>query len=332
MRILFVCRDETHASSRVRALQYVEPLRRLGHDVETLVWQPRRSADVAALGARVLVLARRSDVVVLVKPRLHPMVLAALARVQPNLMVDVDDAVWTWPVPFPDRFDAAARHARVLVAGNTFLAERLATRYPSAAVTMVPTAVDTTRYVPAARPDAHPIVVGWIGGPNSLADFVPPATAALRGLVQDGAIAVRVVCSETLDPAVLPTELVTWSYETEVASLQAFDIGIMPLCDDESSWGRCGLKALQYMAVGVPVVATPVGATEEIIEDGASGIHATSEDDWRRAIVELARDRARRAEMGARARRRVEEAFSVTANAPRLAAVLGGTPSSPAPK
>ena len=321
-----MCRDETHASSRVRALQYVEPLRRLGHEVATLVWKPSRPVDVATLTARLLKASRRCDVVVLVKPRLHPAALAALARVQPNLVVDVDDAVWTWPPPFPDRFDCAARHARVLVAGNSFLADRLVTRYPEVAVTMVPTAVDTTRYAPAAAPPAapgpQPIVVGWIGGPNSLSDFLPSATAALRGLVHEEVIRLRVVCSRTIDPAVLPSELVPWSFESEVASLQGFDIGIMPLRDDEQSWGRCGLKALQYMAVGTPVVASPVGASVEIIEEGTSGLLADTEGDWRRAILELASDHARRATMGAQARERVESAFSVVVNAPRLVTAL----------
>src|SRR5262245_26905561 len=103
MRMLFVCRDEVHASSRVRALQYVEPLRRLGHRVDTLIWQPHRSSEVARLAVTLVTRAPRYDVVVLVKPRLHPAVLAVLARVQPNVWVDLDDAVWTWPDPFPDR-------------------------------------------------------------------------------------------------------------------------------------------------------------------------------------------------------------------------------------
>jgi len=317
-----VCRDTAHASSRVRALQYVEPLRHLGHEVDTLIWQPHRSVEVARLAATLVTRARHADVVVLVKPRLHRIVLAAVARVQPNLWVDVDDAVWTWPPPFPDRLAQAGRLAQGFVAGSEFLAGRLRSRYPDATVALVPTAVDTERYVPAPPRDPRPIVVGWIGGPASLTDFAPPVAASLRALVASGRVTVRIVCSEGLDPAVVPSELVPWSDATEVASLQGFDVGIMPLRDDEQSWGRCGLKALQYMAVGVPVVATPVGAAVEIIDDGVSGILATSEADWFDAIDRLASDSDARAVMGARGRRRVEDAYSVAVNAPLLARVL----------
>jgi glycosyltransferase involved in cell wall biosynthesis len=325
VNVLFVCRDPSHASSRVRALQYVEPLRRLGHGVEVLTWQPRRSSDVARLSVTLVTHARRADVVVLVKPRLHPAVLAVLARAQPNVWIDLDDAVWTWPDPFPARLAQASRHARGFVAGSRWLADRLAERHPGTPVALVPTSVDTGRYVP---PDprhgtrgSKPLVVGWIGGPASLTDFVPPAAAALRALVADRLVTVRVVCSTGLDPTIVPSVLDEWSADTEVASLQHFDVGIMPLRGDEQSWGRCGLKALQYMAVGAPVVATPVGAAVEILADGG-GVLATTEADWHDALHGFASDARARGDAAAAARRRVEESYSVAANAPRLVAAL----------
>jgi len=320
-----VCRDASHASSRVRAWQYVEPLWELGHDVDVLTWQPERSHDVARLAATLIARARRADVVVLVKPRIHPAVLAVLAQVQPEIWVDLDDAVWTWPAPFPNRFMQAARHARGFVAGSRWLATRLAERLPGATVALVPTAIDTAHYAPPARRSPQQPIVGWIGGPASLTDFIPPVADALRSLVSEGRIAVRVVCSSALDASVVPSEFELWTPETEVASLQQFDIGIMPLRDDERSWGRCGLKALQYMAVGAPIVASAIGAACEIVENDVSGILASTTSEWRDALASLADDEDRRAVLGAAAHRRVEDAFSVSVVAPQLAAALTPT-------
>src|SRR5262245_49702268 len=167
MRLLVVCRDAAHASSRVRGLQFVAPLRDLGHEVDTLVWQPRRTVEVAKLSSALLARARRADVVLLVKPRLHPAVLRALRAIQPNLVVDLDDAVWTWPAPFPARFDAAARVARTVVVGNEFLGQRVREHHPGVRVTTVPTAVDTSSFVPRPHAPTERLVVGWIGGPAS---------------------------------------------------------------------------------------------------------------------------------------------------------------------
>src|SRR5262249_13718423 len=128
--------------------------------------------------------------------------------------------------------------------------------------------------------------------------------------------------SVPLDPALVPSEFESWSDATEVGSLQRFDVGIMPLRGDEQSWGRCGLKALQYMAVGVPVVATPVGAARQIPAEGAGGALATTADEWTRALGAFADDQSLRVAVGARARRRVEDAYSVSVVSRRLARAL----------
>lgn len=323
MRISVICRDTRHASSRVRALQYVQPLRELGHDVTVVTWQPTRTREVMALTARLAASARRTDVVFIVKPRLDPRVFMLLRRLQPRLVVDVDDAVWTWPSPFPARFDTAAQGAGLITAGSGHLRTLLTERYPRTRVTVVPTSVDMQRYTAAANiGHERPPVIGWIGGPASLTDFEAPVLQSLQELTREHATTVKIVCSEPLASNLVATEFEPWSAATEVQSLQSFDIGIMPLRDDEQSWGRCGLKLLQYMAVGIPVVASPIGAAVEIVEDGVSGFLPSTGAEWTSALRELAASPALRNEMGARARARVEERYSLTTTLPGLVSAL----------
>src|SRR5713101_1980157 len=147
MRIGFVGRGEDHASTRVRILQYLEPVRAMGHDVRTIEWQPRSRLDVAAGSLALLRLARWADVLVVLKPRIHPKLLSLIARVNRNLVVDIDDAVWTWGPVFRDRFRLACSDANAVVVGNEFLAHSVASQFPSVDVECLPTSVSMARYM-----------------------------------------------------------------------------------------------------------------------------------------------------------------------------------------
>jgi hypothetical protein len=115
---------------------------------------------------------------------------------------------------------------------------------------------------------------------------------------------------------------VPWSEAEEVAAISACDIGIMPLADGVFERGKCGYKLIQYMACGLPVVASAVGANREIVRHGIDGFLAETEEEWRDALRTLAADPALRARMGAAGRRRVEEAYSLQVAGPRMADIL----------
>jgi glycosyltransferase involved in cell wall biosynthesis len=117
-------------------------------------------------------------------------------------------------------------------------------------------------------------------------------------------------------------DLVEWSEAAEVPFLQAVDIGIMPLSDTPWARGKCGYKLIQYMACGLPVVASPVGVNAEIVEHGVNGFLATTEAEWSEALATLLRDPALRQRMGAAGRRKVEEHYSLQVWGPRVAALL----------
>ena len=113
-----------------------------------------------------------------------------------------------------------------------------------------------------------------------------------------------------------------WDGGREVAHVQALDVGLYPLDDSPWSRGKCGFKALQYLACGVPCVASPVGVLGDIVRPGETGLHARSQEEWVDACAALLSDPARRAAMGVRGRALVEERYSVRVAAPFLAEAL----------
>ena len=210
---------------------------------------------------------------------------------------------------------ALAAHVTV---GNEHLAAWARPR--SRAVTVVPSTIDTDRYVPSARPANPRPVIGWTGSATTVAHLLPllPALRRLRaGLDFELRVIGSAIHAEGLDIRSLP-----WNEATEVEDLRPIDVGLMPLPGDEWSRGKCGMKALQYMALGVPPVVSPVGANATIVRHGSNGMHAVTDDDWIARLGELARDPGLRAKLGAEARRTVEETYSARAQAPRMAGVL----------
>ena len=120
------------------------------------------------------------------------------------------------------------------------------------------------------------------------------------------------------------TEQPPWSLDAEVQLFNTCDVGVYPLLDDEWSRGKCGFKAIEFMACGVPVVAAAVGVNCEIIQDGVNGFLASSEDDWIDKLGRLLTDRDLRHQLGAAGRRTIEERYSLRVHAPALAATLRG--------
>jgi hypothetical protein len=113
-----------------------------------------------------------------------------------------------------------------------------------------------------------------------------------------------------------------WSPEGEVTDLQGFDVGLMPLVDDPWSWGKCGLKIIQYQGVGVPVLCTPVGVNRDLVEDGVNGYYATTPSEWEERLSFLIQHPELREQMGREGRKRVLKNYTAQACAPRLFSIL----------
>jgi glycosyltransferase involved in cell wall biosynthesis len=252
---------------------------------------------------------------------------ARLSRGRP-MVFDFDDAIYlpayaeaNAAVRFlkrPGKTADLCRLARHVTAGNETLAE-FARRHASA-VTVVPSTIDTTSYVVRPRPANPRPVVGWTGSGTTV-PYLRLLGGALRRLRERMDYELRVIGGELEVPG-LPVRSLPWRAETEVEDLRPLDVGLMPLPDDEWTRGKCGMKALQYMGLGIPPVVSPVGANATIVRDGVNGFHARTEEEWVERIALLLGDPALRARMGAEARRTVEEHYSARVHAPRMARVL----------
>jgi glycosyltransferase involved in cell wall biosynthesis len=218
----------------------------------------------------------------------------------------------------PGKPATLCRLAAHVTVGNDHLAA-FARRHAQQ-VTVIPSTIDTEKYVPRARPPAARPVIGWTGSPTTL-PYLLAMLPALRQLRTRIDFELRVI-GGTLADAALDITNVPWRAETEVEDLRAFDVGLMPLADDEWARGKCGMKALQYMALGIPPVVSPVGINTAIVRHGVNGMHAGTDEEWVARIEELGRDPELRARLGREARRTVVAEYSAAVHAPRMAQVL----------
>lgn len=263
-----------------------------------------------------------------------------LCALHPAVAFDLDDAVWSRPSwsPAPDGslVDRALEAKIVSILGGVRHAI-VSTEYLRAfvrphvqEVSVVPTAVDVDRFRPRgeARPRGGPVIIGWIGTSGNLYYFrgLEPAFAALARRFD---VRLRIVCNRP-DPDELPQlpegllEFVEWRLDRELEEFARVDIGIMPLADDPWTRGKASFKLLQFMAVGVPVVCSPVGFNREVVRDGVEGFFAADPAEWEDRLARLIADPDLRAVMGLRGRATAEARFSAEPTACTLAAILRG--------
>ena len=257
-----------------------------------------------------------------------PARLLGLLRVP--FVFDFDDAVWVRYVSpansylsylrMPGKTAFLCRGARHVLAGNPYLRD-YALRH-NRAVSIVPTTIDTERYRPLPPRQPEVPVIGWTGS-YSTGQYLSVVGGALTRLARSHRFRVVVVGGgESFRPPGVEVEFRPWRSATELQDLSDFDIGLMPLPDAQWERGKCGLKALQYMALGVPAVVSPVGVNAQIVRDGENGLVAADEAGWERALGRLLDDASLRARLGAAGRATVEAEYSAAVVAPRVARIL----------
>ncbi|MDB4964871.1 MAG: glycosyl transferase group 1, partial [Myxococcales bacterium] len=243
---------------------------------------------------------------------------------------DLDDAVWM-PYASPTYGAALSRLLKApgkthftlaaatrVIAGNDYIAD-YARRF-NEHTDVIPTVVDTQQFCPRPHATNELPVLGWIGTHSSL-QYLRAIVPALQRLARERAFVVRVVGGE-LEASGVNVENLPWSLAREVSDFQSLDIGLYPLVEDGWSVGKSGFKAVQYMACGVPVVASPVGVTTEMIRDGDNGFLAVDEDAWVDRLRRLVDDAELRRRLGARGRDEAVARWSVAAHAPRFVEVV----------
>ena len=349
MRILALTRYERlGSSSRVRFYQYFPYLEAQGLEIVTApffddeyvrnLYSGQRASTATVLQAylkRLSVLLRSASFDLLwIEKELLPWIPAWLedlfhSRKIPYV-VDYDDAVFhrydmhgstLVRALLGRKIDGVMRHAGLVIAGNQYLAER-ATSAGALRVEFLPSVVDVSQYALTEPSKGHDFRLGWIGSPVT-APYLDLVGEAVSKLHHESPVKIILIGAGNVQPfpGVL-AEVLPWSEPIELTLGQQFDVGIMPLVDGPFERGKCGYKLIQYMASGLPVVASPVGVNQEIVEPQVNGYLATSSEEWLAALRELRASAQIRKTMGQAGRRKAEQKYNLQGTAPQLLSLL----------
>ncbi|MGA2603059.1 MAG: glycosyltransferase family 4 protein [Verrucomicrobiia bacterium] len=341
MKVLFLTQTcELGPSSRYRVYQLLPWLQKLGVECEVspaiedslyrrlYLGSSGRAWRLTALSAAWR--RRRDDLdrvhdfdVVFIQKGVFPGLYSGFEKklaARKPLVFDFDDAIWLPRVGGQRVLQALhreravqdiLRRAAAVIAGNDFLAE-YASRF-NKTVTVVPSSIPLENYPQALNSS----LVGWIGSRTTLhyLKLLKPAFETLG-------ITPRIVASGDPSKLGFETEFRQWRLETELSELSQIGIGIAPLPDTPWERGKCGVKILQYMACGIPVVASPVGVTPHIVTHGVNGLLACRMEDWEPALQSLISDPKLRQRLSAAGRTTVEKRFRVQRAAEAVNSVL----------
>jgi glycosyltransferase involved in cell wall biosynthesis len=344
MRILFLTKYSTAgASSRYRCYQFAETLKARGHQAEfshlldgeymRRLFSGRRPPVVGLVQAflrrlSAVLKASRYDLVVMqleAFPKLPTFMEWPLFFFNSNVVLDCDDAwhvVYAQQPLLQSKFPWLMLHSRAVVAGSGVIADYARQFNPH--TVMIPTVVDIRKY--AAERNGRPrsgVEIAWVGSPVT-AKLVTPFQVVWRRICEKfPEVHFKFIgAGEELRLEGTRYRAVPWLEATEAEELATADIGIMPLQDNPFHRGKCALKILQYMAAGLPVVASAIGANTDVVLEGETGFLPKTEEEWVEALSKLIRDRDLRKRMGQRGRERVEQCYSIEAAIPILERVF----------
>ena len=327
MYLIGLVESPDHVCCRYRLRAFGAEFAAAGHNLEIQSFPKRwwrRIGVMPALG--------RADAVILQRKLLPPWQTAWLRRCVRRLIFDFDDAVFmrdSYAAKGPvsrrrqRRFAAMVRAADDVVAGNDWLAERARAAGATCPVHVIPSCVDPAGYPRADHGSGDGIIrLVWVGSSSTLHGL--ERSHDLLDAIAEGVpgACLKLISNRFPTLGRLPVEPCPWAADTEAAEIAAGDIGVSWVPDDDWSRGKCGLKVLQYMAAGLPVVANPVGVHAGLIRHGETGFLAETPAEWVSAIRTLAGDADLRRRMGALGRRRVENEFSVTVGGRRWSELL----------
>ena len=330
--------DELVASVRYRVLAHVPALRAAGFEVSVR----------APLGSRGR-LGRLADLVrdtvrpaaedvLFVHRKTYPFPFSRLlARKRRAFVFDMDDAL---DLPPPGRaadaseiaryrrnFEATVRDADLVLCGNA----ELASKVPHGRTAIVPTPIDTLRFAPGAVAAATGPTLGWVGHSDNL-PYLAALAEPLRALARKHpALKLVVVADRPLEIPGVAIEFRRWRLEDEVSCFGGFSVGLMPLEDTPWARAKCAFKVIQYMALGIPAVASPVGMNREVIRDGVNGFLPGDSAAWLAALDALLSDASLAPRIGAEGRATVERDYALSVVSPRVARLVAG-PGGPIPR
>jgi glycosyltransferase involved in cell wall biosynthesis len=326
-------------SSRYRIYQYAKPLQDFGfqlsfHSIMTKqVYQNRVNGkksnveDMLVLSKNILERIYKTlstkNTITIVQRELSPVFRGVLHKflaqsIDGPLIYDFDDAVFT-----EYDINEILKRANFLTPGNGYLLNYARKINTSAHATIIPTVVDTQKYMPQAS-KTNDLVVGWIGTESSYKRYLAPRLKEFSRITQKYGAIISVIGPRIIaaDVTSKGAEFVEWSLETETANMARFHVGLMPLFDDEYTRGKCAFKLIEYGAFATPSIASAVGANNSVILDKNTGFLVNTDQEWEQAFDKLLTDPRLRREMGDAARERVVEHYSLQSQVPVWAEIL----------
>ena len=348
LKILVLSRyDRQGASSRLRTMQYLPFLEKIGFSVEFQslfdskyledMYGSRRSTLAVAhhLRRRVGHLKFATADLIWLEKEALPWIPWFVERIlwpkNIPIVTDYDDAIFhrydQSGSPLIRRLlgkkiDFIMGSSSCVFSGNGYISER-ARGAGARRIELVPTVVDIDKYQRSIvnRIDER-LRIGWIGTPETWTSFVTSFCNQIKSIALNQRAVFRVVGAESRFRVDGPKEFFPWSEDAEVSLIQGMDVGLMPLPDTPWTRGKCGYKLIQYLACGVPVVASPVGVNTEIVEHGVNGFLASTDQEWADALNILLADPELRARMGEAGRRKIMKHYSLQVWGPRVAQML----------
>jgi glycosyltransferase involved in cell wall biosynthesis len=326
MHITALVKSHDHVCCRYRIAAFRPHLEALGHRVDIRPW-----SSAWFLQQLFPSFHPHLDALIIQRKLLPAWQLKLLRRRIRCLIYDFDDSVFLNSSFHPlagksdkrfGRFRAMVEAADVVVAGNEYLRKQAASLTEPDKVRVIPTCIDLSQY-PVARHDGlKPLTLAWIGAPSTMR-----ALERIRDLLEQlgkslAPLKLKIICSRSMHLEKMPVDFRLWSGATEADELADADIGISWMPEDSWSAGKCGLKVLQYMAAGLPVIANSVGMHRTLVRHGETGFLANTPDDWLRAVRTLGRDAELRRAMGGAGRHRVEASYDVSRGAGDWEAII----------
>lgn len=324
MKVLFLIQGFSVAASRYRVLQYIPYLESKGVETKVSLYPKTLKENFRFFNE-----LSQYDIVFLQRKRFNQPRLGLLRRRAKRILYDFDDSVMYRNSKAKDplsstrrrRFVQMVKNSDFVIAGNEFLKSEVLPFNQN--VEVIPTAINQERYdLKTYSVRQERVTLGWIGDHGSIhyLEKMRPIFERIGGRYPH--VELKIVCDTFFDCDRMKVIKKKWSSEEEIADLRGLDIGLMPLVDDPWSWGKCGLKIIQYQGVGVPVVCTPVGINKDLVEDGTNGFWAMTPEEWEEKLSLLIENPGLREQMGREGRRRVLENYTNQACAPRLFSIL----------
>jgi len=241
-----------------------------------------------------------------------------------KIIYDFDDAIWLPNTSQENRIAAALKWNKKVKSicklswkvscGNEYLAAYA--RQYSEQVEIIPTVVDTEKqhYPHQKNQGTEKVVLGWTGSHSTLV-YLEALIPVFQFLEQElgDKIEVLVIANKNPELPLNNFRFLKWNKETEMKDLSKLDIGVMPLFNTQWSKGKCGFKAIQYMALAIPALVSPVSVNTKIVSDGIDGFHCNTEEEWKINLLELVNNETKRKRMGTLARQKIVNSYSVSA-------------------